>query len=178
MKQITIDPKEYRDPLLDLESKLMVSSLRRLQSVHPSKFAGNDLKKRYPPPGKEKGPLALFNDVEAAHAKAIKAVEEFWSEVEGQEVENGWFEKHYTLCRQVAGYHQLIEILEQGMGAFWAAAEDGVLIFQGNGCVASAQIFCGPVLTAMNAVTSISKGVFKKLYPKLSGAKGVLPMLI
>lgn len=137
MKQITLEPREHKDSLFEMENTFKIRALCRLQFAHPSEFAGNDLTRRHPPSGKRKGPLALFNDIEAAHAAAIKAVKTFW-EVEGEFIDvpedklAAWYFKHYRLCRQVAGFHQLIELLEQGMGAFWAAAEDKVLIFQGN----------------------------------------------
>lgn len=47
----------------------------------------------------------------------------------GQDMRPLWYEQ---VRRYICGYRQLIDLIEDGYNAFWAAHEDGVLIFEGN----------------------------------------------
>lgn len=82
------------------------------------------------------GPLELFDEYRAKRIAAIdKAGKYLASALENRTRNTEWRLTHYRNCREVAGWHQVIELIEQGMVAFWAAREDKILIFQGNSYV-------------------------------------------
>lgn len=66
----------------------------------------------------------MYNEICKKYSDMVDKVEAF---VARAKLENR--DVHLQMCRQVAGYHQLIDLLQQGMAAFWAASEDHILIF-------------------------------------------------
>lgn len=121
-----IDSESTIDPMMELENSVLISQLVGLRSTHPRLFAGNDPSKRPTKFPKVKGPQELYDDICKKHADVVKRAETFWSEHDHRKDR----ELHLQLLRQVAGYHQLVDLLQQGMAAFWAAAEDQILIFR------------------------------------------------
>lgn len=79
------------------------------------------------------GPLELFAEYsDKLAASILKAADYLESTLMKRDRDADWRLKHYRNCREVAGWHQVLELMEQGMVALWAAREDNILIFQGN----------------------------------------------
>lgn len=117
-------PSNHINPMMELGNLGLITQLIELRSTHPRQFAGNDPSQRRTKYPKVKGPQELYDEICKKHADMVARVEKL---VPSLTVEGS--EEHLQLCRQVAGYHQVIDLLQQGMAAFWAAAEDHILIF-------------------------------------------------
>lgn len=80
-----------------------------------------------------KGPLEVYNDFRHSQAEALEKTKLFLSSALKEKYPSHELKlQHYSNCREVAGWHQAIELFEQGMAAFWAARDDEILIFQRN----------------------------------------------
>lgn len=112
-----------------------VNDATAIQTADPTVFCHNKPMFRRTESWATKGPLEVYADFRLRLAKAIKATQQHLSSaLVTNNLGHDLKVRHYLNCREVAGWHQAIELFEQGMGAFWAAMDDRILIYQGNRC--------------------------------------------
>lgn len=125
------------------------------------------------------GPEAVYEDFKQGLEKAIDATRNMLAFIElpnGEDIDDDFVLTHYLNCREVALFHQAVEILEQGMAAYRAAYEDRIFIWQGNRCVvfkvSSTTSFADVYL--LRFFCSMDRLGFTTAYPTLVGPGGVL----
>lgn len=156
----------YEEDPLAIEDKMLesvfwywrVNDATAIQKADPTVFCHNKPMLWRTEPWSTKGPLEVYADFRLHLAKAIKNTQQHLSlALVTNNLGHDLKVQHYLNCREVAGWHQAIELLEQGMGAIWAAMDDQILIFQGNRCALTSPIsFVLRCLTALEVLISMN----------------------